>query len=649
MKKITYSLFLLASIILAACNDVLPGASWDLYEIENLQASALDASVQLRWAAVDEAEPTGYYVSWEPSSATASSGNMTVGNTETSALVEGLQNKVQYTFSVQAIYGSRRSGAATVKATPVSSCVPPTNLVVASGDKRAKLTWTKPTSTLVTGYQITVSPGDKVIKIDNPDTESYIVTGLENSQRYTITLQAVYTKGLSEEVTEEVTPGAVSPIVGAKTVVLAGESLSLTYNDMYFMGDVQSVVWDFGDGTQATGATVEKTYTGSGNNTVQVTVTYADNSTETATVQIVSIASIWSISTGYVKASNPVFSRDGKTFYLPTSNKKGDLVAYNTTDGSKKWTFGISKITYGGGSAVGPDGTIYQGARDATLYALNSDGSKKWTYATGSTNVNLDCFPAVSKDGNTVYVIDGDNKLHAINTANGSARWTQALEGTANKAAAVAIDKAGHIYAGTRSYIYAFDASGNELWKTAAAVTEIGSFALDGSTLYAAQVGGAGLVAVETSTGQAKWSQSANGDSYGPIVGKDGTVYFVDKGGKSLHAVSAEGSLKWTFKAAAALTYCFPCLDSNGIIYFGSATGILYAVDTATGKEAWKMSPTGTGDNAKIMAGLTIGSDQRLYVGYIGGNVICIPIYAGPETSTWSCRGGNIHGTNLYQ
>ena len=64
--------------------------------------------------------------------------------------------------------------------------------------------------------------------------------------------------------------------------------------------------------------------------------------------------------------------------------------------------------------------------------------------------------------------------------------------------------------------------------------------------------------------------------------------------------------------------------------------------------EAWHMDAEATGDNAKIMAGLTVGSDKKLYVAYIGGNLTAIPVFAAPETSTWSCRGGNIYGTNQY-
>lgn len=647
MKKIIYGLLLLVTFTMIACKDELPQASWDLCEIGNLTAQPQDEAVVLSWDVPSQGTPTGYYVSWTPSSSGVSGGNITLEK-EPAVTVTGLMNKESYTFSVQAIYGNKRSGRVSVKATPISSKLPPVDLIAIAGDGKVKLTWSKPDAENLQGYKLIVSPDDRAIEIDDTNAELYIIQGLENGREYTVSLQAVYKGGESEAVTAKVTPGAVKPVIGLKNYILAGEPLELSYNDMYFMGDVRSVLWTFGDGTQDSGERVEKTYTAGGAYLLKVEVTNADGQKETAETDVFVIASSWKSITGYVKTSNAVFSHDGKTFYLPTANKVGDLNAFEAITGTKKWTFAISSITYGGGAAVGPDDVIYQAARDAKLYAVTSDGVQKWVYETGAKNKNLDCFPAITADGSRVYILDGDNVLHAVNTSNATAIWTKRLEGTDNKAGAIAIDKNGKIYVGTRSFIYAFNASGEQLWQTAASVTEIGSFALDGGTLYAAQIGGGGLIAVSTADGQVKWSVTSSGDAYAPVVGKDGSVYFVDKGGKSLYAVSAEGVLKWKFNGGSALTYCFPVLDEKGIIYFGTSGGTIFAIDSATGTEAWKMETDATGDNAKIMSGMTVGPDKKLYVSYIGGNMTAIPVFAGPETSTWSCRGGNIYGTNQY-
>lgn len=486
MKKILNLLSLVAVLVLGSCSDDLPKASWDLCQVDNFNATAQNEGALLEWVRMDGSNPTGFVINWTPESSEYESGSVQVDGNVNTYTVEGLVNKVTYTFTIQAIYGDKRSGSLTAKARPVS-------------DKEPYKLWSA----------------------DMPNS-------------------------------------------------------------------------------------------------------------------------------GMVKTSNAVFSMDGNTIYLPSAGSTGDVTAFDALSGTVKWTASIPKTTYGGGVAVGADGTLYQGARNATLYAINSDGSQKWTYATGASNKNLDCFPAVTSDGKIVYILDGDNVLHSINASTGAKNWTVKLTGTKNKAGAVAIDKNGTVYAGTRSTIYAFSAEGTQLWKVAGTVTEIGSFAIDDQTLYAAQIGGAGLLALNTEDGSTKWSFEANGDAYAPIVDKKGNVYFVDKGGKSLYAVDKSGQQKWKFTIDSAPTYCFPVLDENGNVYFGCGAGRIYAVDTSNGEELWHMDSEGVDNNAKIMSGMTIGENGILYVSYIGGNVAAIKIFAGPEKSTWSCRGGNVHGTNQY-
>lgn len=635
----------MVTLLTLSCEDKLPQASWNLNEITNLSATPQDESVVLSWDASSEALNDGYYISWTPSTTSVEGGEITTD--KNSITIENLVNKVSYTFSVQAVYGDKRSGKVSIKATPVTSRKEPLNYQVVAGDGKVKLIWEKPSQD-VKGYKITVLPDNKIIGIDEANAETYIVSELNNGTEYTISLQAVYDKGDSDAVSANVTPGNIEPITGFKTYVLANETMTLSYNDMYFMGEVKSVNWTFGDNTQGQGNSVEKSFANGGEYKIKIEVTYFDEDVEVAEKTVYVIAKRWTMSNGnYVKVSNPVFSNDNTTFYLPTADGGGSngLNVYNIDGQTYTLYTPFSVKTYGGGSAVGPDDVIYQGAYDGKLYAINEDGTQKWAYDTNATNKRLECFPAVNSEGNVVYVIDGDNVLHAINTSNGNNKWSQNLEGTAG---AVAIDKDGKIYAGTQNYIYAFDNEGTQLWKVSANVTERGSFAIDGTTLYAAQKGGAGLVAINAGDGSVKWTVPANGDSYFPVVDKEGAVYFVDKGGKSLYAVNSQGILEWRIEATAGLNYCCPVIDENGIIYFGAMDGIIHAVDTSTGEEIWRITTNDSGNNAKIMAGMTVGPDKNLYVGYIGGNVVAIPVFAGPETSTWSCRGGNIHGTNQY-
>ena len=70
--------------------------------------------------------------------------------------------------------------------------------------------------------------------------------------------------------------------------------------------------------------------------------------------------------------------------------------------------------------AIGSDGTIYVGANDNYLYAINPDGSRKWRFKTGDFVTSS---PAIGSDG-TIYVGSGDNYLYAINS-DGSIPFTR--------------------------------------------------------------------------------------------------------------------------------------------------------------------------------------------------------------------------------
>ena len=64
MKKVIYSLLFLFTAIFTACDEDLPKASFDLYEVKSLLASAGDMNVALNWEAYDEARPSEYLIIW---------------------------------------------------------------------------------------------------------------------------------------------------------------------------------------------------------------------------------------------------------------------------------------------------------------------------------------------------------------------------------------------------------------------------------------------------------------------------------------------------------------------------------------------------------------------------------------------------------
>ena len=651
MKKILYSLLFIFTVIFTACEEDLPKASFDLYELKSLTATAGDMNVTLSWEAYENARPNEYLILWTSGSSDAEGGEMTVDAKTMTATINNLVNDVAYTFSVQPRYAGGLASKTTAACTPKNARYPISDLTAAAGNERVRLRWTKPASERFTRYQVTVNPGNQIINLDDTSLEEYIVDGLTNDQEYTFNVVCVYPTGNSIAVETSATPGLIYPIL-ASTELVVWEPSTFAYNDMYFMaGEVKSVSWDFGDGTTSGENNPVHAFATTGTYTVAVTVTYVNNTTESGSLTVTVGNYKWNSVdlnfgglTGYVKTSNPVFSPDGKTMYIPTSTPAGHLFAIDVVSGEFKWVFAISQITYGGGALVAPDGTIYQCVRNATInnvYAINPNGTQKWAV---KLDAAIGAFPALSADG-VLYCLTNKSTLYALDASSGAIKWQQSLDGATGSA--VAIDKAGNVYAGTSAAIYSFKPNKEQNWKLEEVnVTEQATFALKDQVLYATLKNG-GLVAVDMTNGTKKWTYpTTKGDAYFPIADKNGNVYFTEKGSQTVHAVNASGSKIWEKNVGNNLNYSGGALSTDGILYIGTqANNKVLGLDITNGNIVFEETV-----GQQVMAAVSIGPDRRLYCGTIGSNNIgSIKAFAVNKTlatDSWSIRGGDIQGTN---
>lgn len=651
MKKILYSLLFIFTVVFTACEEDLPKASFDLYELKSLTATAGDMNVTLSWEAYENARPNEYLILWTSGSSEAEGGEMTVDAKTMTATINNLVNDVAYTFSVQPRYAGGLASKTTAACTPKNARYPISDLTAAAGNERVRLRWTKPASERFTRYQVTVNPGNQIINLDDTSLEEYIVDGLTNDQEYTFNVVCVYPTGNSIAVETSATPGLIYPIL-ASTELVVWEPSTFAYNDMYFMaGEVKSVSWDFGDGTTSGENNPVHAFTTTGTYTVAVTVTYVNNTTESGSLTVTVGNYKWNSVdlnfgglTGYVKTSNPVFSPDGKTMYIPTSTPAGHLFAIDVVSGEFKWVFAISQITYGGGALVAPDGTIYQCVRNATInnvYAVNPNGTQKWAI---KLDAAIGAFPALSADG-VLYCLTNKSTLYALDASSGAIKWQQSLDGATGSA--VAIDKAGNVYAGTSAAIYSFKSNKEQNWKLEEVnVTEQATFALKDQVLYATLKNG-GLVAVDMTNGTKKWTYpTTKGDAYFPIADKNGNVYFTEKGSQTVHAVNASGSKIWEKNVGNNLNYSGGALSTDGILYIGTqSNNKVLGLDITNGNIVFEETV-----GQQVMAAVSIGPDRRLYCGTIGSNNIgSIKAFAVNKTlatDSWSIRGGDIQGTN---
>jgi len=172
---------------------------------------------------------------------------------------------------------------------------------------------------------------------------------------------------------------------------------------------------------------------------------------------------IWTNSSvGGVVTSTPAFSSDGSTLYV--GSQTGFVFAIKASDGTQKWKY-PSTTAEGGNFIASPtidyknDGSVYIGSTSGNVYVIKPTGvGKRLTSLYGGIVSSI----AITAS-NTIYAGANDGKLYAINTLNGSMSWSKPIGTYVNGSPAVCGDDSVSI-ASTDGTIYSFDSAGNQRW-----------------------------------------------------------------------------------------------------------------------------------------------------------------------------------------
>jgi outer membrane protein assembly factor BamB len=344
--------------------------------------------------------------------------------------------------------------------------------------------------------------------------------------------------------------------------------------------------------------------------------------------------------TGDVKSSPAVDPSTG-TIYVGSNDNK--LYAISRF-GTREWAF-----TTGGdvisSPAIGPDGTIYVGSNDNKVYAIRPTGTQKWAFTTGD-DVRSSPTAVQETDGTTtIYIGSDDGNMYAL-VDDGTTTVAQRPGWPFNAGAGIpfslgrpAIGSDGTIYFSALNTVYARNPDGSQKW-TAVLGTSPGADndympnvdTVAGFGFVYTDVPGNAIAALNPTNGIEVWRVGINADwDSTPIVGPDGTIYFGSDGPPfALFAITpgaASGSIKWEFNTGDDVDN-IPALSPDGsVIYVVSNDGNLYAVDTATGAEAWSFAiVTDTADSpANVTSSPAVDpTTGNIYVGSDDTNVYAL-------------------------
>jgi outer membrane protein assembly factor BamB len=324
----------------------------------------------------------------------------------------------------------------------------------------------------------------------------------------------------------------------------------------------------------------------------------------------------------------------------------------------EEWRFGTGAPISAWRPAIGPDGTIYMSALDATLYALNKDGSQKWTF---NLTDNNEYMPGVDPVTGTIYSDIFGSALVAINP-DGTQKWRFTITPATDIGSTPVVGPDGVIYFGTDlvKSLIALNPNGTQKWRftTIGAVDNVPALNSDASVVYFVATdpdtanNNAMLYAVNTADGSERWrfplAAENNELTSSPTVDTKGTadpgddVIYVGDDDWYVYAFRPAARLadpipvpplgtfpgpgEWRFRTNGEIESSAAIDPNDGTIYIGSDDGNVWAINP-NGTEKWRFPTGGNVESSPI-----VDLDGTIYIGSLDGKVYALNPDGPPET-----------------
>jgi outer membrane protein assembly factor BamB len=232
------------------------------------------------------------------------------------------------------------------------------------------------------------------------------------------------------------------------------------------------------------------------------------------------------------------------------------------------------------------------GVSSAPDLSQRSAGVLMWTFDAGAAMRGR---IATGADG-SIYFITSDGVLHGLNSAG-----KQIMRREADGSSPAVLPDGTVIAMTSGSTLAAISAGGSTLWNLEIGESA-GPIAVNDRAIYASASGD--LVSVSTS-GTLNWRVSV-GAVTAVAVTPDGVVAGTPRG--AVTAIASDGSVIWTFQPAGG--FSGSVAYSDDVIYAGSASSGVYAIDARTGNALWHQN-----DAHAVTAGPAVASSGAIFAG----------------------------------
>lgn len=256
------------------------------------------------------------------------------------------------------------------------------------------------------------------------------------------------------------------------------------------------------------------------------------------------------------------------------------------------------------GISANPEAGAAYVAYNQNVYAVDLEtGKQTWRFP--AERSAFTSFAAPQLQGEHLLVSGYDNVFYALDPANGSQRWS--FGGASNRYIAPALTLDGQIYAPNADHkLYALDSAGVQQWSFTTGEPIWGQPAGNGSVVYLTSMDHM-LYALDAQTGSELWRLDLGGTVVGtPLLGVDGLLY-VGTLTQSVVAVdTAAEAIAWTASTEGWVWAEAALVDD--VLVVGDLDGYVYALDAATGRQLWR------GETDGAITGAPTWYNDSLYV-----------------------------------
>lgn len=276
--------------------------------------------------------------------------------------------------------------------------------------------------------------------------------------------------------------------------------------------------------------------------------------------------------------SSPALDKNQQDLRVYFGSSDGHLYALNAATGKLEWKFKTGGIIHSSPALY--KGRVYVGSWDSKMYALDAKtGDLVWSFQTGTQPGMNGIQASPTLDNGKVFFGARDGFFYALDAASGELIWKYDAEKSWIISTAGAKD--GTVYFGTSdSYLFlALDAiTGKEKFRVKTHGYVYSSPALVGNTAYVGDFTGK-ILAVDLVKGKRNggFETAGRNKHAGQVLSRDGSMNFRELAkGKDISFYTFTVEVMDQFYSLGSIVSS-PAVG-EGVLFFGSADGYLYAV-----------------------------------------------------------------------